>query len=96
MLSEVTLTNSMNSLIGQYSYNNKIMILTSGFNRAQILYYIAENLELRKSEFAERISSLTGKSVELSASEVDKSINRLFYWAAFADKYGGAVQVEIV
>ena len=72
----------------------KTLLLPSGFNRAQILYYIAENLELRKSEFANRISSLTGKSVELSGSEVDKSINRLFYWAAFADKYGGAVQVE--
>jgi len=70
-------------------------VLTPGFNRAQILYYIAENLELRKSEFAERISSLTGKSVEISASEVDKSIYRLFYWAAFADKYGGAVQVKV-
>ena len=58
----------------------------SGFNRAQILYYIAENLELRKSEFGQRISTLTGKSVELSNSEVEQSIQRLFYWASFADK----------
>jgi aldehyde dehydrogenase (NAD+) len=58
----------------------------SGFNRAQILYYIAENLELRKSEFGQRILNLTGKSIELSNSEVEKSIQRLFYWASFADK----------
>jgi aldehyde dehydrogenase (NAD+) len=41
---------------------------------------------LRKTEFAERISGLTGKSVDASRQEVDKSVQRLFYWAAFADK----------
>jgi hypothetical protein len=30
--------------------------------------------------------NLTGKSIELSNSEVEKSIQRLFYWASFADK----------
>lgn len=64
----------------------------SGFNRAQILYYIAENLELRKAEFAARISDLTGKTKEEALSEVDKSVGRLFYWASYADKYGGSVQ----
>ena len=64
----------------------------SGFNRAQILYYIAENLELRKAEFASRISDLTGKSKEDAETEVDKSVGRLFYWASYADKYGGSVQ----
>ena len=59
---------------------------SSGFNRAQILFYIGENLEVRKSEFATRISVLTGKSIEASLEEVEKSIQRLFYWAAFSDK----------
>ena len=25
-------------------------------------------------------------------AEVDKSVQRLFYWASYADKYGGTVQ----
>ena len=29
-------------------------------NRAQILYYIAENLSIRQNEFAERIDAMTG------------------------------------
>ena len=65
----------------------------SGFNRAQILYYLAENLELRRCEFASRIETLTGKSEADSKAEVDKAIQRLFYWASYADKYGGTVQV---
>ena len=61
-------------------------------NRAQIVYYIAENLELRRREVAQRISDMTGESLEVSCKEVDVAIRRLFYWAAYADKYGGTVQ----
>ena len=63
-----------------------IFWLFPGFNRSQILFYIGENLELRKSELADRISALTGKSVDEASAEVEASIRRLFYWAAFADK----------
>jgi aldehyde dehydrogenase (NAD+) len=56
------------------------------------MYYIAENLEIRKQEFAERLALLSGNSKEESQKEVDKSIQRLFHWAAFCDKYGGTVQ----
>ena len=80
-------------LSGRWLPNKHYIYFLPGFNRAQILYYIGENLELRKTEFAQQITGLTGKSLELSTSEVDKSIARLFYWAAFADKYGGEVQV---
>lgn len=61
-------------------------------NRAQIAYYMAENLEQRRSEFAEKIAKMTGKGVEAGLAEVDASISRLFHWAAYADKYGGSVQ----
>ena len=64
----------------------------TGFNRAQILYYIAENIELRKNEFAERLCEMSGISLKNCLEEVDASIERLFYWAAYADKYGGTVQ----
>jgi aldehyde dehydrogenase (NAD+) len=61
-------------------------------NRAQIVYYMAENLELRRQEYAMNIAAMTGCSVEDGVKEVDESISRLFHWAAYADKYGGTVQ----
>jgi len=64
---------------------------TSGHNRGQVLYYLAENLAQRADEFAERISSLTGQAVSDGRGEVDASIARLFSYAAWADKYDGAV-----
>ena len=63
-------------------------------NRAQILYYIAENLSARRGEFASRLDAISGAEEEAGKGlkEVDDSISRLFHWAAFADKYGGSVQ----
>ncbi|WP_374047007.1 aldehyde dehydrogenase family protein [Massilia sp. YIM B02443] len=57
-------------------------------NRAQVLYYIAENLAIRADEFAGRIAQQTGSKD--AAREVQASIERLFYWAAWCDKYDGA------
>jgi len=61
----------------------------SGHLRAQILYYIAENLSARADEFARRLSEMTGKS---GTAEVEASIARLFTYAAWADKFDGAVK----
>ena len=61
---------------------------TTGHLRAQILYYIAENLSARADEFANRIKAMTGKA---GAEEVAKSIQTLFSAAAWADKYDGQV-----
>src|SRR6056297_1000958 len=62
---------------------------TTGHLRAQILYYIAENLAARKDEFAARINRMTGG--RSGAKEVDVSVNRLFTYAAWADKFDGRV-----
>ena len=62
-------------------------------NRAQIVYYMAENLEQRRDEVAQGIARLTGRDMKSALNEVDLSIQRLFYWGAYADKYGGTVQV---
>ena len=62
-------------------------------NRAQIVYHLAENLELRHGEFSQRISDTTGCTLDEARREVDATIQRLFYWGAYADKYGGTVQV---
>ncbi len=60
-------------------------------NRAQILYYIAENLSGRAGEFAERIAAMTGASAAAARAEVEASISRLFTYGAWADKFEGAV-----
>ncbi|NNK66447.1 MAG: aldehyde dehydrogenase family protein [Rhodobacteraceae bacterium] len=65
---------------------------TTGHLRAQILYYIAENLSARQDEFAARISGLTGASRAKAEAEVSASIDRLFTYAAWADKYDGAAK----
>jgi len=61
---------------------------TSAHNRAQILYFLAENLEYRAAEFAARIEAQTGED---GAAEVAASVERLFAFAGWADKYDGAV-----
>jgi aldehyde dehydrogenase (NAD+) len=62
---------------------------TTGHLRAQILYYIGENLSTRSDEFAHRIDAMTGRKD--GAKEVDAAIQRLFTAAAWADKYDGQV-----
>ncbi|MFM2365905.1 MAG: hypothetical protein RIR95_513, partial [Pseudomonadota bacterium] len=61
----------------------------TGHNRAQILYYIAENLSARSAEFASRLRDITGKPGD---AEVEATIQRLFTYAAWADKFDGAVK----
>lgn len=63
-----------------------------GYNRSQILYFIAENLDARRDEFARRIVSQTGRSLASAQTEVETALSRLFTYAAWADKYGGSVQ----
>ncbi|MCB0551843.1 MAG: aldehyde dehydrogenase family protein, partial [Phaeodactylibacter sp.] len=64
---------------------------TTGHAKAQVLYFIAENLAARGQEFVHRIIQMTGCSPEDAQKEVDASIERIFYYAAVADKYDGAV-----
>jgi aldehyde dehydrogenase (NAD+) len=59
-------------------------------NRAQVLFYLAENLAVRGDEMARRIASMTGDA-DGAVREVEASIRRLYTYAAWADKYDGAV-----
>jgi aldehyde dehydrogenase (NAD+) len=63
-----------------------------GHNRAQILFFIAENLHARADEFTKRIRVMTGRSEKSARSEVQNAVKRLFTFAAWADKYGGSIQ----
>jgi aldehyde dehydrogenase (NAD+) len=58
--------------------------------RAQVLYYIAENLAARSEEFARRLGQLGSGGAE-AAREVERSIERIYTYAAWADKWDGAV-----
>jgi len=60
-------------------------------NRAQILYYIAENLASREDEFARRIVQQTGRTYDDAFEEVQATLSRLFSYAAWADKFEGVV-----
>ena len=62
---------------------------TTAHNRAQILYYIAENLSQRGAEIAQRLSAAVG--AKQAQEEVAASIERLFSYAAWTDKFDGAV-----
>jgi len=64
---------------------------TTAHNRAQVLYFIAENLEARQAEFCQRISQLTGKNDSDASKEFDCAISRIFTWAAWCDKYDGQI-----
>ena len=59
--------------------------------RAQILYYIAENLASREDEFARRIVQQTGRTHNDALSEVQATLSRLFSYAAWTDKFEGVV-----
>jgi aldehyde dehydrogenase (NAD+) len=58
-------------------------------NRAQVLFYIAENLSQRREELSGRLSDIVGK--KQAGEEVSLGIERIFSYAAWADKFDGAV-----
>jgi aldehyde dehydrogenase (NAD+) len=58
-------------------------------NRAQVLYYCAENLSQRRDEIIRGLTPVVG--AKQAASELDLSIERIFSYAAWADKFDGAV-----
>ena len=78
--------NAVNAAVKATSWSSQ-----SGHGRAQILYFLAENLAVRESEWIERLETLCGISKEHARAEFDESISRIFSYAAWADKYDGAV-----
>jgi aldehyde dehydrogenase (NAD+) len=62
---------------------------STAHNRAQVLYYMAENLSQRRHEVANRLAAVAGE--KQAAAELNASIERIFSYAAWADKFDGAV-----
>ena len=63
---------------------------TTAHLRAQILYYLGENLSARRDEFAARLNAMTGN--RRGATEVGAAVDAFFTWAAWADKFDGRVK----
>ncbi|WP_299878539.1 aldehyde dehydrogenase family protein [uncultured Sulfitobacter sp.] len=80
--------NAVEAARGAKSWGQK-----TAHNRAQILYYLGENLSGRADEFASRIREMTGASAAKARAEVDSAIDRFFTYGAWADKWEGAVHL---
>jgi aldehyde dehydrogenase (NAD+) len=55
------------------------------------MYYLAENLAQRQIEWSQRLQEICGVKKTSATAEVEATVNRLFSYAAWADKYDGAV-----
>src|SRR5207249_251570 len=58
----------------------------SAFNRGQILYRVAEMLEGRAAQFIEELAQ-SGLATSVARNEVERSIDRVLYYAGWSDKY---------
>jgi aldehyde dehydrogenase (NAD+) len=58
----------------------------TAYNRGQILYRLGEMLEARSAEMADALI-LGGATKAAAAREVEASVDRLIYYAGWADKY---------
>jgi aldehyde dehydrogenase (NAD+) len=61
----------------------------TAYKRAQVLYYCAENLSQRRDEIIRGLTPVVG--AKQAAAELDLGIERIFSYAAWADKFDGAV-----
>ena len=101
----LTISNPQGKVVGEVGFGNrkdirnaveaahkdKKWLFMKGHNRAQVIYYIAENIIYRADEFIQRIIDVTGCTKEFAKKEVNLSIKRIYYYAAMADKYDGGV-----
>lgn len=64
---------------------------SNGHLRAQILYFLAENLSVRGDEFAHELIRCAGADESDARAEVEAAVRTLFTYAAWADKHDGRV-----
>jgi acyl-CoA reductase-like NAD-dependent aldehyde dehydrogenase len=70
----------------------------TAYNRGQVIYRVAEMLEGRRSQFVEELTGAEGSTPRKAQAAVDASIDRLVWYAGWADKVtqvlGGANAVS--
>ncbi len=75
--------NAVEAALAAASWSRK-----SGHERAQVLFYLAENLAAREADFVRRLEAFGASD---PAQEFACSVERIFFYAAWADKYDGLV-----
>lgn len=78
------------------AFKNADWSSATAHTRAQVIYYIAENLGYRENEVIGQLVKLTGITKKAARAEFDMSVSRLFSYAAWADKYDGLVHTPPV
>ena len=63
----------------------------TAYNRAQILYRIAEVMEDRRPQFVQAVQQSEGGTAAAAGRQVDEAIDRLVWYAGWADKLGQVV-----
>ena len=63
----------------------------TAYNRAQIVYRIAEVMEDRRPQFVQAVQQSEGGSAAAAGRQVDEAIDRLVWYAGWADKLGQVV-----
>ena len=58
----------------------------TAYNRGQVLYRVAEMLEGRRAQFVEEVGAAEGLSPKKAGAVVDASVDRLVWYAGWADK----------
>jgi acyl-CoA reductase-like NAD-dependent aldehyde dehydrogenase len=61
------------------------------YNRGQVLYRVAEVLEGRRAQLAEEVARCEGLDRGAAATAVDRSVDRLVWYAGWADKLAQVV-----
>ncbi len=64
---------------------------TTAHNRAQVLFYMAENLSHRRKEIVQALARVVGE--EQAEKETAIAVERIFSYAAWADKFEGVVHM---
>ena len=63
----------------------------TAYNRGQVMYRIAEVMEGRRAQFAEELQLLGGGSGKRARQEVEQAIDRMVWYAGWADKLAQVV-----
>ena len=67
----------------------------SGHARAQVLYYLAENLSARADSLAAHLQAIEGGTVVAAQQQVARVLQRVFFYAGFADKFDGRTHATV-
>jgi acyl-CoA reductase-like NAD-dependent aldehyde dehydrogenase len=59
----------------------------TAYNRGQVVYRVAEMLEGRRAQFSDAVEASEGLSAAEAQAQVDASVDRLVWYAGWADKY---------